>query len=342
MTFYDIEYKSSSIILEDETLRDGLQSVKRILDLDEKIELAKGLIESGFKRIQIGSFVNPARVPQMADTEKLIEHLQKVETGDTATMIEENLLNNFEIPQKINEIAHDLNLPPVEVKTIIENMINNSKAILLDKNRGLYYAQQNLDKLKKKILDIVEKYHKTNPTNIGIPRLELLKSISKGMDKSLMDHALDEMSDQKSVKINDDNKISLFDFKVVLDKELDTAIRKIEELFLNARYKPPVYKEILDQRLGDEKIIKKAHRYMIDTGILISVGESMVFHNKYVTEAEKQLVEFLKKNNEIRISHFRDMLGASRKYVLPLLIYFDTHDITIKRGDVRVLGQKYR
>ena len=83
-----VENKPPAVILEDETLRDGLQSVKRILDLEDKIELAKGLIESGFRRIQIGSFVNPARVPQMADTEKLIEKL-----GDCDVLLTGLVLN---------------------------------------------------------------------------------------------------------------------------------------------------------------------------------------------------------------------------------------------------------
>lgn len=289
-----------------------------------------------------GSIIEPKANKAKGFDEKLIEHLQKVETGDTVTMIEENLLTNFEVPQKVDEIAHDLNIPPAEVKKIVENLISENRALMLDKTRGLYYAQSNLEKLKSKVLDVLKNYHKANPTNIGIPRLELLKNISKAMDKSLLDYALEKMSDQKIVRISDDNKISSNDFKVVLDKELDTAIKKIEKLFLDSRFKPPSYNEILEKRLGDEKTIKKAHRYMIDTGILVSVGESIVFHNKYVAEAEKNLIEFLKKNKEIRISQFRDMLGASRKFVLPLLIYFDTHNITIKRGDVRVLGQKYR
>jgi selenocysteine-specific elongation factor len=289
-----------------------------------------------------GSVIEPKATKAKGFDEKLIEHLQKVETGDTVTMIEENLLANFEVPQKIDEIAYDLNIPPGEVQAIIDKMISENKAILLDKTRGLYYLQSNFGKLNAKILDVLTNYHKTNPTNIGIPKLELLKNISKAMDKSLMNYALDKMSEQKSIKTSDDNKISLFGFKVTLDKELDAAIRKIEGLYLDAAYKPPSYDAVLEQNLGDEKTIKRAHRYMIDSGSLISVGESIVFHHKYVAEAKENLIEYLKKNKEIRISQFRDLLGASRKYVLPLLIYFDTHDITIKRGDVRILGQKYR
>jgi selenocysteine-specific elongation factor len=61
-----------------------------------------------------------------------------------------------------------------------------------------------------------------------------------------------------------------------------------------------------------------------------------------VKEAEQKIIDYLRKNKEIKVSQFRDLLNASRKFVLPLLIYFDTHGVTIKRGDVRILGQKYR
>lgn len=60
------------VILEDQTLRDGLQFESRILSLREKTELFQLLVSSGFKRIQVGSFVHPKIVPQMADTDELI------------------------------------------------------------------------------------------------------------------------------------------------------------------------------------------------------------------------------------------------------------------------------
>ncbi len=63
------------IRLEDETLRDGLQSEKRLLTTAEKITLFQMLTDAGVKRIQVGSFVHPKVVPQMADTDELIHRL---------------------------------------------------------------------------------------------------------------------------------------------------------------------------------------------------------------------------------------------------------------------------
>ena len=58
--------------------RDGIQSQSTIVSTSDKIELISRLADSGVKRIEVASFVNPKRVPQMADVELLIESLPKI------------------------------------------------------------------------------------------------------------------------------------------------------------------------------------------------------------------------------------------------------------------------
>jgi hydroxymethylglutaryl-CoA lyase len=60
---------------EDQTLRDGLQSESRRFSLAEKRRLVELLAAAGLKRIQVGAFVHPRRVPQMADTDELVRTL---------------------------------------------------------------------------------------------------------------------------------------------------------------------------------------------------------------------------------------------------------------------------
>ena len=60
-------------------LRDGLQNEKVLLSIDEKLELLDMVVASGIKIIEVGSFVHPKAIPQMADTEKLIQRMKKVD-----------------------------------------------------------------------------------------------------------------------------------------------------------------------------------------------------------------------------------------------------------------------
>ncbi len=55
--------------------RDGLQNEPEIIGTPDKLGLLGRLIAAGVRRVEVASFVNPARVPQMADSEAVIEGL---------------------------------------------------------------------------------------------------------------------------------------------------------------------------------------------------------------------------------------------------------------------------
>ena len=62
------------IIIHEVGPRDGLQAEKTTVPLAEKIRWIEGLCASGIDIIQVGSFVHPDKVPQMADTDALFRH----------------------------------------------------------------------------------------------------------------------------------------------------------------------------------------------------------------------------------------------------------------------------
>lgn len=60
------------VILEDVSLRDGLQFEQKFLPLEEKLILFHLLVNAGLKRLQVGSFVHPELIPQTADTDEFV------------------------------------------------------------------------------------------------------------------------------------------------------------------------------------------------------------------------------------------------------------------------------
>lgn len=59
-------------------LRDGLQNEKVIPSVEQKLQLLDAVVASGVKIIEVGSFVHPKAVPQMADTDALCRAMKKV------------------------------------------------------------------------------------------------------------------------------------------------------------------------------------------------------------------------------------------------------------------------
>ena len=59
--------------------RDGLQNIKNILSVDERLKLIRSLEEAGIELLEIGSFVSHKAVPAMSDTDVLISKLGNIE-----------------------------------------------------------------------------------------------------------------------------------------------------------------------------------------------------------------------------------------------------------------------
>lgn len=68
----------SQITLCEVGLRDGLQNEKTLVPTEKKVELLLGLIDAGFKVIEVGSFMHPKAVPQMADTDEVFKAVGQV------------------------------------------------------------------------------------------------------------------------------------------------------------------------------------------------------------------------------------------------------------------------
>jgi hydroxymethylglutaryl-CoA lyase len=58
--------------------RDGLQSEPGVMPTEAKIEFIHRLVDAGLRRIEVTSFVNPKKVPQMADAEAVLAGLKRV------------------------------------------------------------------------------------------------------------------------------------------------------------------------------------------------------------------------------------------------------------------------
>jgi len=63
---------TSQFTLYDVGPRDGLQNEPEILDIAVRAELARRLVDAGLPAIELASFVDPRRVPQMAGAEEVV------------------------------------------------------------------------------------------------------------------------------------------------------------------------------------------------------------------------------------------------------------------------------
>ena len=109
-------------------------------------------------------------------------------------------------------------------------------------------------------------------------------------------------------------------------------VERVLRAFAENPYTPPVRSEA--DALASAEVITA----LIEQGRLVKLGDGVLFLQETYTQALTLLVEYLRTHTTMTVAEARDTLGASRKYILPLLEHMDALHITRRAGDVRTLG----
>jgi selenocysteine-specific elongation factor len=80
---------------------------------------------------------------------------------------------------------------------------------------------------------------------------------------------------------------------------------------------------------------------LLAEGRFVRVGDHL-YHGDQMSEIRNRLIQLLRAEKRITMAQFRDAVGTSRKYVVPLLEHFDSSGLTIRDGDERALRNALR
>ena len=128
--------------------------------------------------------------------------------------------------------------------------------------------------------------------------------------------------------------------KIFNPVELTDIQKKIIRTYRDSGLQPPYFKELSKQLDADPSRAKDVLMLLVEEGRIIKVKEDLYFDSGAVEGLKKRLVDFLGANGEITTPQFKEMTGASRKYTIPIIEYFDRTQVTVRVGDTRVLRKK--
>jgi len=95
---------------------------------------------------------------------------------------------------------------------------------------------------------------------------------------------------------------------------------------------PPSRKE-----LAADAAAQQALRFLIQSGEAAEVGPDIVLLAEAHTKAVELVKKHLRERSRATVSELRQVLGASRRIVVPLLEKLDREGVTRRDGDLRVL-----
>jgi len=145
---------------------------------------------------------------------------------------------------------------------------------------------------------------------------------------------------KRNLIASDKDNVRLASYLVQLAGEEDSLRRSIASTYTQAGLTPPSLADVLngfkDRKIKAQNIVK----LMIKDGELIKINEDLCFTGEALTRLREEYKAQLVRDGQATPATFKDLTGLSRKYIIPLMEYFDTSKLTVRVGDHRILREK--
>ncbi|MFH1129735.1 MAG: SelB C-terminal domain-containing protein, partial [Pseudomonadota bacterium] len=117
---------------------------------------------------------------------------------------------------------------------------------------------------------------------------------------------------------------------------LQPVAARIFELYQNTGLGPPRVSELPTLLSIDMNKIQESLRLLLTENKLVRVSD-LYFSRNHVDSLETELRVFLLENGKITPTQFKNLVGQSRKFTIPLAEYFDAQKITLRVNNFRKL-----
>jgi selenocysteine-specific elongation factor len=235
------------------------------------------------------------------------------------------------------ELSFLTNTGKKKLDEALKGLKAQKRIILYDKERSTLIHADYLKKARDEIVGTIAQYHKDFPLKSGLLKEELRSRITGARNPKFFNYLMNQLVQENGI-IQEKEIVRLKDHHVTLAQDQEKARRKLEDIYLKSGLQPPYFKEMGETLPGNAGA--EVLEVMLKEGILVKIKEDLYFHKSAIDGLQKNLIEFLEKNGEITTPQFKDMTGASRKYTIPLIEYFDRSQVTVRVGDSRVLRKK--
>ena len=335
------EIISTLVLLDRDELKPGETCLAQIrLDVPTTVLRGDRYVLRSYSPVRTiggGQILNPLPGKKKRFQERVLNELNLLDKGEEKETIELFVsLGRFQGVGE-EELSFLVNMSRKKLTEQLNALKAKRRIIRFDKERGTMIHVDFMEKARGEILETLSTYHKAFPLKQGLVKEELRSRMVGAKDPKLFNHLIHQLAKEEAL-VQEKEVVRLKDHQVTLAHDQKKARQELEDIYAKGRLQPPYFKDIKSKFQGNTA--SEVLGVMVKDGILLKVKEDLYFYGSAVEALEKELVDFLKSHGEITTPQFKEMTGASRKYTIPLIEYFDKTQVTVRVGDSRVLRKK--
>jgi selenocysteine-specific elongation factor len=232
------------------------------------------------------------------------------------------------------ELQMRLGATPRQVEGALTRLLSARRAVRYDQERGAVIHADELARLRALLVEHLTTFHRDNPLREGIAREELRSKLPGDVGARLLHVVLEPL-------VKDGTLIA--DRELVRSASHRTAARaedlreRVLAVYRQARLAPPRTQDVAGGLAAPARDVSDVVALLLREGALVRVSSELLFAREAVDDLRSRLEAHLQEHGQIDAQQFKDLVGQSRKFAIPLAEYFDAQKVTMRVGEIRRL-----
>jgi selenocysteine-specific elongation factor len=228
-------------------------------------------------------------------------------------------------------------LAPRAAQATLERLGARSGALLFDRERRAWVGGGVARDLALRLVAATEAFHRTHPLAAGVGREELRGRLPAIVDPRLFQRLLGQLAERGELVLEGDHVRRKGHAAAQAGGAGGALKEKVAAALAAGRLAPPRLAELPAAVQATEADVQAVLKLLAADGRAVRVSAELWYDAAALGALRERLVEFLRARKAITTQEFKDLVGATRKHVIPLAEHFDKERLTLRVGERRVL-----
>jgi selenocysteine-specific elongation factor len=229
--------------------------------------------------------------------------------------------------------------PRKVAETALSALLSSGESLQVTREPRMFLAKCAFETLKKGLVDELAAFLDANPLKEGMGKEELKTRLPKRSDPRFFTPLLSAL--EKDGMVVPDRDIVRLAGKVARKNVTsDDLTGKVGKFLKEGGIEPPTVREITERFRCDEKAVRDNLALLVRNGEVARISSDLFYSADALNGLREKLVAHLTEKGEVTPPEYRELTGLSRKFLIPLLEYFDSEKLTIRVGDKRVARKR--
>ncbi len=263
-----------------------------------------------------------------------LEHAQVPDEHDASEGAVAAVLHEAnEMPQDPAAIAFAANLREELAQRALDALVARGEALRLLRPSA-YLGRAAAGSLHERIVAELEAQHAREPWAMGLTSMQLARALA--LPEPLLVRVVNAFAEDGRIASRS-GYLAMPTHQPVLSAEQRAFFERAVPVDPSAPFLPAEFDPVAAAVKGSSiPGLQRAFDTLLVRGVFVKVGDAL-YRGQQIDGVHRKLEEFISKNGRMTMAEFRDLIGTSRKFAVPLLEWFDGRGITVRSGDVRML-----